>query len=121
MPRLMALLRPDDAVAASPHRTFARPDTWVFPSETLRTPVSKDNCWRRRFLPTLKAAGLEWVNFQAMRRTHSSLLENLGVDLQIRVDQMGLAVDVNQNVYTKASIDRRKEAVKMLEEAIGIM
>jgi integrase len=49
-------------------------DAWVFPSEKLTTPLAKDNCWRRGFLPRLKPVGLGWANFQVMRRTHSSLL-----------------------------------------------
>jgi integrase len=31
---------------------------WVFPSEKLKTPLAKDNCWRRSFLPKLKPIGL---------------------------------------------------------------
>ena len=38
-------------------------------------PVSRDNCWRRRIGPKLEQAGLGWVNFQVMRRTHSSIDE----------------------------------------------
>jgi len=75
-------------------------DAWVFPSEKLTTPLAKDNCWRRSFLPKLKPAGLAWANFQVMRRTHSSLLKELDVDPQIRAEQMGHTVDVNENVYT---------------------
>ena len=44
------------------------PEAWVFPSERM-TPLSKDNCWRRNFLPRLKPVGLDWANFQVMRRT----------------------------------------------------
>ena len=32
-------------------------DTWVFPSEKLSTPLAKDNCWRRSFLPKLTPVG----------------------------------------------------------------
>ena len=63
------------------------PDAWVFPSEKLTTPVAKDNCWRRDFLPRLKAVGLEWANFQVMRRTHSSLLKELDVAGSIPVSR----------------------------------
>jgi integrase len=96
------------------------PHGWLFPSERLTTPVAKDNCWRRQFAPKLKEVGLEWVNFQVLRRTHSSLLDDLGVDPQVRADQMGHGVDVNQNDYTKASLERRKEAVNALERAVGL-
>lgn len=94
------------------------PDAWVFPSERLTTPLAKDNCWRRCFLPKLKPVGLAWANFQVMRRTHSSLLKELDVDPQIRAEQMGHTVDVNENVYTITSISRRKEAVNSLERAL---
>jgi integrase len=94
------------------------PDGWLFPSERGTTPVAKDNVWRRHFLPRLKEIGLGWVNFQVLRRTHSSLLDDLGVDPQVRADQMGHEVDVNQNGYTKSSLDRRKQAVNLLEQAV---
>jgi hypothetical protein len=62
--------------------------------------------------------GLAWVNFQVMRRTHSSLLKELNVDPHIRAEQMGHTVDVNENVYTITSINRQKEAVNVLERAL---
>jgi len=74
------------------------PKAWVFPSEKMTTPVRKDNCWRRHFAPQLKSVGLEWANFQVMRRTHSCLLKELDVDPQVRAEQMGHTVDVNENV-----------------------
>ena len=98
-----------------------RPEAWLFPSEKLTTPLSKDNCWRRNFRPRLKAVGLEWANFQVMRRTNSSLLDDLLIDPQVRADQMGHTVDVNQNKYTRSSLERRREAVNRLEEALGVM
>lgn len=94
-------------------------DAWVFPSERHTTPLAKDNCWRRGFLPKLKPIGLAWANFQVMRRTHSSLLKELDVDPQVRAEQMGHTVDVNENVYTITSLKRRKDAVNALERAIG--
>jgi hypothetical protein len=36
-------------------------------------------------------------------------------------DQLGHTVDVNQNVYTRASVARRKEAVDALESSLPIM
>jgi integrase len=95
------------------------PDAWVFPSEKLTTPLAKDNCWRRGFLPKLKPVGLAWANFQVMRRTHSSLLKELNVDPHVRAEQMGHTMDVNENVYTITSLKARKEAVNVLENAIG--
>lgn len=96
------------------------PDAWVFPSEKLTTPIRKDNCWRRWFSPHLKSVGLSWVNFQVMRKTHSCLLKELDVDPQVRAEQMGHTVDVNENVYTRTSLERRREAVNKLESALTI-
>jgi integrase len=94
-----------------------RPEAWVFPSEKLTTPLRKDNCWHRHFSPQLKSIGLGWVNFQVMRRTHSCLLKELDVDPQVRAEQMGHTVDVNENVYTRTSLERRREAVKSYGDA----
>ena len=94
-------------------------DAWVFPSER-GTPLRPDNCWKRHFLPHLKPVGLEWATFQVMRRTHATLLDELGVDPQVRADQMGHTVDVNQNQYTRSSLERRRSAVNRLEAALGL-
>ncbi|MBM3804088.1 MAG: site-specific integrase [Acidimicrobiia bacterium] len=96
----------------------ARPQAWVFPSENLNTPLSRDNCWRRRIGPRLEGAGLGWVSFQVMRRTHSSLMNDLKVDPKIVADQLGHTLDVNQNIYTQSGLERRKEAVNSLESAL---
>ncbi len=95
-------------------------DAWVFPSEKLLTPVGKDNVWRRHIAPHLKAVGLEWVTFQVMRRTHSSLMNELKIDPKTVADQLGHTVDVNQNVCTLASLPRRIEAVNALESAVRV-
>jgi integrase len=62
---------------------------------------------------------LDWANFQVMRRTHSSLMNELMVDPKLVADQLGHTVDVNQNVYTKAALHRRQKAVKLLDEALA--
>ena len=91
---------------------------WVFPSENPRTPVSKDNVWRRNIEPLLESIGLEWANFHVMRRTHSNLMKELGVDPKLVADQKGHTLDVNLNVYTATSVDLRKKAVDKLENRL---
>jgi integrase len=93
------------------------PKAWVFPSEAL-TPLSKDNCWRRNILPKLKAVGLEWANFQVMRRTHSSLMKEMGVDTKLTADQLGHDVAVDLNTYTMTSVAARQVALNRLENLI---
>jgi integrase len=97
------------------------PNAWVFPSENVSTPLSRDNCLRRHLKPKLEAVGLAWVNFQVMRKTHSCLLAELDIDPKVRADQMGHTVDVNENVYTRTSLDQRRRAVNALESALRIM
>jgi integrase len=94
------------------------PDAWVFPSETMKTPVAKDNCWRRHIAPKLKEVGLEWVDFQVMRRRHSTLMKHLKRDPKVVADQLGHTLDVNQNVYTQVPMELKVEAVNELEAAL---
>lgn len=95
-------------------------DAWVFPSEKLVTPLAKDNCWRRHFAPRLKPVGLGWVNFQVMRRTHSCIAAEKGIDPQVRAEQMGHTADVNQNVYTRSPLVRRIATVNAIEQALPV-
>ena len=96
----------------------SKPTAWVFPSERLTTPVGKDNIWRRCFLPKLEPVGLEWANFQVMRRTHSTLMKHLKRDPKVVADQLGHTLDVNQNVYTQVPMELKVEAVNELEAAL---
>ena len=95
------------------------PGSWVFPSETGKTPVAKDNVWRRHIGPQLEAAGLGWVDFHVMRRTHATLMNEIHDDPKLVADQLGHTLDVSQNVYTRASVARRKKAVDALELALA--
>ena len=101
---------------------FARDSAPAAPYEIARlnTSVPLDNCWRRCLLPRLQTVGLQWVNFQVMSRTHSCLLDEIGIDPQVRADQMGHSVDVNQNQYTRSSLNRWVNAVNALQEAVGL-
>src|SRR5713226_3246357 len=89
-------------------------DHWVFPSNTGETPLSRDNISRRHIGPSLKAVGLGWVDFHVMRRTHATLMNELHDDPKLVADQLGHTLDVNQNVYTRVSVARRKIAVDAL-------
>jgi len=99
----------------------ASADAWVFPSETGKTPLIRDNVWRRYIGPKLESIGLGWVDFQAMRRTHSTGMNETCDDPKLVADQLGHTVDVNQNVYTKASVARRKAAVDKFEASLPVM
>jgi integrase len=94
-----------------------KPDDWLFPSEKVTTPLAKDNAMLRYIRPALKTIGFDWVDFHVLRRTHSSLMRGLGVDPKVVADQQGHTLDVNLNVYTETSLEKRIEAVEKLESA----
>ena len=96
------------------------PQAWVFPSETGKTPISRENCWRRNIAPKLEEVGLGWVNFQVMRRTHATLMRELKVDPKVVADQLGHTLDVNLNVYTDSGLERKTEAVNLLEATLAL-
>jgi integrase len=91
-------------------------ENWLFPSEKLDTPLSKDIALYRYIRPRLEKIKLDWVDFQVMRRTHASLMRELGVDPKVVADSMGHDVNVNLNVYTQTPIET-KEAAGVLESA----
>lgn len=93
-------------------------EAWVFPSERM-TPLAKENIWRRHIGAKLEKAGLSWVNFQVMRRTHASLMNDLGVEGKLVADQLGHSLDVNQNVYTQSAVAKRQVAVNRLEVSLN--
>jgi integrase len=97
-----------------------REDAWVFPSERM-TPMSKDNCWNRNIKPKLEKVGMGWANFLVMRRTHATLMNELGVNGKLVADQLGHSLDVNQNVYTQSPVESRLPAVNQLEKTLLVM
>jgi integrase len=96
------------------------PDAWVFPSETGETPLRTDNCRHRHIGPKLKAVGLDWINFQVLRRSCSSIMGDNGVDPKVVADQLGHTLDVNLNVYTRVGFDRQADAVNRLDSAFQV-
>ena len=98
---------------------WTEPAAWVFPSEKLTTPIGKDNLWRRCFLPKLEPVGLQWANFQVMRRTNSSLMKKAKVDPKVGADQRGHGIGVSLDVYTQSDREEKRAAVNTLEAALA--
>jgi len=93
-------------------------DDWVFPSETLKTAICRDNLWRRCIQPKLDTIKLGWASFQVMRRTHASLSRKAGIDPKLVADQLGHGIGVNLDTYTIAGLDQRLQAVNALEQSM---
>jgi integrase len=94
------------------------PTAWLFVSENPLKPMWKDNIWHREMKPLLKPLGLEWANFQVMRRTHASLGHDAGIDPKVSADQRGHGIGVALDVYTHASMGERHKAAEQLENAV---
>jgi integrase len=83
------------------------------------TPLAKENVWRRSIAPKLEEVGLGWINFQVMRRTHASLMNDLGVEGKLVADQLGHSLDVSLNVYAQSAVSKRQAAVNQLESSLN--
>jgi integrase len=62
--------------------------------------------------------GLGWVNFQVLRRSCSSLMNDEGIDPKVISDQLGHTLDVGLNVYTRVALERQLEAVNKLDSRL---
>ena len=94
------------------------PEAWVFASENPLKPLWRDNVWYRHMKPKLKTVGLEWANFQVLRRTHASLGHEAKVDPKTAADQRGHGIGVALDVYTQSSIEARRAAAEVLEQSV---
>jgi len=95
-----------------------QPEAWVFPLAKGKTPMGRDGLWRQHIRPKLEPAQLEWATFQIMRRTHASLSRQAGIDPKLVADQLGHGLGVNLDVYTVAALEKRQQAVEMLEASL---
>ncbi len=93
-------------------------DAYVFPSQALKTPVQYGNMLSGFIQPALKSAGLDWVTFQVMRRTWSSLSKAAGADQQAVADQLGHTVRVDLADYSQSPLAERLAAVEAFERYV---
>lgn len=101
--------------ALSPNTT---PEAWMFPNENKNAPLWATNLWFDHVRPTLDTLGLSWVNYQVLRRSAASLMNQLGIDGKTVADQLGHTLDVSQNVYTQAGINQQRHAIETLDTAL---
>jgi integrase len=96
-----------------------RSDTaYVFPSSTMETPAQYGKILHENIQPALKSVGLEWVTFQVMRRTWSSLSKAAGADGQAVADQLGHTVKVDLADYSQSPMEDRLRAVEAFERYV---
>lgn len=93
------------------------PEAFVFAGETGK-PLWRDTLLADHIKPKLKPHGLDWVDFQVMRRTHATLSHEAGIDPKVQADQRGHGLGVAMDVYTKTTTEARAEAARQLEESV---
>jgi integrase len=91
---------------------------YLFPSETGVTPLRPNNHWKREVRPRLEKFGLEWVNFQVLRRTNASLSRKAKVDDKVSADQRGHGLGVSLGVYSISDLEQKVKAVTKLESEV---
>jgi integrase len=94
------------------------PETLLFPSDNLRTPLRRDNLWYRSMRPKLVTVGLEWATFQVLRRTNASLGRKALIDDKVAADQRGHGLGVSLEVYSISDLQQKIEAVKKIESEV---
>jgi integrase len=115
-----AALPPDLAADLEEWRRLSpdsRPEALVFPSER-GTFLARDNFLRRNLQTKLAKVGLDWVNFQVLRRTQASVGHMEHIDPKVMADQRGHGIGVAVDVYTRSDVASRREAVSRLEAAM---
>jgi integrase len=95
------------------------PEGFIFASETGRTPISRDNLWRRCMKPALDAIGLGWATFQVLRRTNGTLSAKFKVDAKVAADQRGHGIGVSLAVYTDSDRHQKKQAVNKIDSELS--
>ncbi len=70
---------------------------------------------------SLRPAGLGWINFAVLRRSHSTLHKHRKSDLKIIADQQGHGMRTHLEEYVQSGVAERKaEAVEALRRFYGV-
>ena len=98
------------------------PNDCVFPSSSLATPIWPESVLRNYVRPKLRPAGLGWINFAVLRRSHSTLHKQRNSDLKIIADQQGHGMRTHLDSYVQSGVGERKaEASRLYADFIGVL
>jgi integrase len=105
------------------HRVRSRTsdDSLVFPS-CKGTYLRSGNLHKRSLLPACVKAGLRRFGWHDFRRTHATLLSDLGEPLKTAQAQLGHAsLSTTANVYAQVIPASQRAAIERLETAVGFV
>lgn len=93
----------------------AGPDDLVFQSVAKGAPMRDNNVLARHIKPAARSLGLGWVNWQVLRRSCATWLQQAGVDVK---DAQGLMrhsrASTTQDVYQQVVPESQRKAVRRL-------
>jgi integrase len=93
----------------------------VFPSSKLVKPIWPESLLRNHVRPVLRPVGLGWINFEVLRRSHSTLHKRRDSDLKIIADQQGHGMRTHLEDYVQSGVAERKaEASKLYPDFLGV-
>lgn len=106
--------------ALKKHLKLNSGDGYIFHAETdSRTPVIFENIIRKRVVPTLKAAGIEWHGMHAFRRGLATCLNSIdGVEDRLISHVLRHEIkkdDVAGSKYIKRNLDKVRAALEKVE------
>ena len=81
-------------------------------------PLSECNLLRRHLKPAAKELGMPWFGWHALRQTHATFGEQIGMALSDRQAQMGHG-DVRMTMhYTHSDLERRRGSIEAMQQRL---
>jgi integrase len=99
------------------YRNGTAPETFIFPSQS-GTPMTKENYQHRVLTPLAKQAGIRRLNFQILRRTASTHLQNLGSPTSIAAIMRHTKPNTSLTEYIQPMDVSIRDAVEKLAEKL---
>lgn len=96
---------------------YTSPDDYVLVSRK-GTPVDAHNLANRKLKTIGKKLDMPWLSWHVLRRTHTTILDEMGMELSDRVAMMGHGDAAMTMKYTKTSLDRRRVLVNQLDDQL---
>jgi integrase len=96
------------------------PDDLVFASVVKGVPMRDNNVLVRHLKPAARKLGMEWVNWQVLRRSHATWLKLAGADVKDAQAQMRHSrVTTTLEIYQQFTPESQRRAVNKLSELTG--
>ncbi len=112
---LEVVVRAGRATRRRPAVKSSGPDDLVSQSVIAGAPMRDNNILRRHIKPAARTLGIPWVNWQALRRSCATWMQQSGVDVK---DAQGILrhsrASTTQDVYQQVVPESQRKAVKKL-------